>query len=351
MANFILDGHKLNHHPQAVADAMKGRVIFPIYAEISPVANCNHHCLFCHYNYLGHKGFFRRGRMRGLVEEFAGVGIKSLVFAGIGEPLLHPETVSTIAYAKESGIDVAMSTNGALLRESDVDILANSLMWIRFSFNGGNAANYGKIHRTKANDYGIVLENIRRLKSAKVRLKAPITIGIQYILLPQNKNFVVDVARLMKDVGVDYFVVKHFYSHGKNDFIVGSDWPDEGLLRSLRDAASNISDDKFSFILRDHKNVSGRRNYNKCYGLPFIVYVREDGEVYNCFSYQHDKNTSLGNIFKKTFRQVWLSQKKIAEYINSKIDKDKCQPNCRHHQINQYLWELRNPSIEHVNFI
>lgn len=351
MANFNLDGHKLNYHPRAVADFLENRDINPIYVEVSPIANCNHHCLFCHYNYLGHKGFFRQGRMNNLIKELAAINVKSLVFAGTGEPLLHPETISAIEVARKSGIDVAMSTNGVLLKEEDLNVLANCLTWIRFSINGGNAKSYALIHQTKEEDYFKVLENIKKLKRKKDKSNASVAIGVQYILLPQNKDSVIDMAQIMRDLGVDYFVVKHFYKHSENKFEVNDSWPSDDIVKSLQISAKAMSDNKFSFIVRDKKHLFRERPYNKCYGLPFIVYIREDGEVYTCFSYQHDKNTSLGNIFEKSFLEIWNSQKKVIDYINNCIDKKKCQPNCRHHQINNYLWELRYPSIEHINFI
>jgi radical SAM protein with 4Fe4S-binding SPASM domain len=351
MANFNLDGHKLQYHPQILADFLSGKDIYPVYVEISPQANCNHRCLFCHYNYLGHEGAFPKGRMLGLVRELAALKVKSLVFAGTGEPLLHPETMLAIKLAKSLGIDVAMSTNGALIKESDAGDLVNSLTWVRFSFNGGNAENYALMHGSKKEDYSRVLENIRCLKAKKKELKSALTIGIQFILLPQNKDFLLDIAKVMKDIGVDYFVVKHFYAHPQNKFASLSGWLTESALRGLQLAAQKLSDDKFAFIIRDSKNLSPQRIYKQCLGLPFIAYIREDGEVYTCFSYQHDKNTSLGNIRDKSFREIWSGRLRAADYINQRINKNKCQPNCRHHQINHYLWEIKNPTIEHVNFI
>jgi len=351
MAQFNLDGQKLSYHPKIVADFLDNKDITPIYVELSPAGNCNHHCVFCHYNYLGHKGLFKKGRMKSIIKELANINVKSLVFAGTGEPLLHPETVAAIDYAKQLGIDVALSTNGVLLQEKDLEILAKSLTWIRFSFNGGNAENYACMHGTKKEDFSKVVENIKKLKAKKHALHTPITIGIQYILLPQNEDFVIDIARTMKDIGVDYFVVKHFYEHSQNVFKVKKDWPSETMIKSLQTTAKQLSDDTFLFSVRDKKHLSKERAYNTCYGLPFIMRISEDGELYTCFSYQHDKNTSLGNIFEKSLREVWASKQKAIDYINNCIYKNTCQPNCRHHQINVYLWELKHPSVEHVNFI
>ena len=118
---FLLDSHKLQYHPRYVADFLEGKRIATIYAEISPVAHCNHHCLFCNFNYLGHKGRLPKNRMITLMEEFAQAGVKSVVFAGAGEPTLHPDTFLAISKAREVGIDVAMSTNGVLIKENQLE--------------------------------------------------------------------------------------------------------------------------------------------------------------------------------------------------------------------------------------
>jgi radical SAM protein with 4Fe4S-binding SPASM domain len=288
-----------------------------------------------------------------LVEELCKLGIKSIVFAGIGEPFLHEDTIDAIKKAKNSGIDVAASTNGALLDNEKIEIIAKNLTWIRFSFNGGNEDNYAKVHRTNKKDYSIVIENIKELKKVKDKLNSNITIGVQFILLPQNKDFVISTGKMFKEIGIDYFVVKHFYQHPKNKYKIDECFRTEALINNLKEEAKILTDNTFNFIVRDLSPVKEKRIYNKCYGLEFIVYIREDGEVYTCFSHQEDKNTSIGNILDKSFQEVWNSdrKKKAIEYINTKIDKNRCQQNCRHHQINNYLWDLKHPIILHKNFI
>ena len=60
----------------------------------------------------------------------------------------------------------------------------------------------------------------------------------------------------------------------------------------------------------------------------------------------------MGNIFENSLKEIWSSKQKrdAIEYINNQIDKKQCQPSCRHHHINNYLWELKHPN-EHINFI
>ncbi len=351
MASF-LDSHKINYHPKEIAQFFDGDVKAPIYIEISPTGVCNHKCLFCHYNYLGHEGRFKKGKILELIKEFASMGVKSLVFAGNGEPTLHTDTFEAIQLAKSLGLDVALSTNGALLRDKHFDILAECLTWIRFSFNAGSEENYAHVHQTEGSDFNKVIENIKKLKNAKVRMNSDITIGSQCVLIPENKDYIIEHANRLKTLGVDYFSVKHFYDHSHNEFEVKETISDE-FIEMLDNESQKISTEDFNFLVRSTKNLTSQRVYDKCYGLEFIVFIDEMGDVLTCFSHQYDRKTVLGNIFENSFQEIWESKgrRDAVDYINNCIEKNNCQPNCRHHQINNYLWELKHPSIPHLNFI
>ena len=352
MSKFNFDGHKLQHHPERVYAWQQGKDFSPINVEISPVGNCNNRCVFCNYNYLGHKGRFPEGALLTLVEQLAESGVKAVIFAGAGEPSLHPDTFKAMEKSRNLGLDVAMSTNGSLLKPDDLACIAKNLTWIRFSVNGTDPENYGLIHGTKADDYDKVVANITALGALKAQLRSSLTIGVQLVLLPQNMEHVLAHAERMKGAGVDYFVIKHFYEHEKNAFTVDSGSISPAFLEDLGRQAKLLSDKSFSFIVRDRAPLDRNRPYSTCEGLPFIYYISENGDVYSCFSHQEDKRTCLGNVLENTFAAVCASSQKreAMAYIQQRIDKNRCQANCRHHQLNLYLWHLAHPQ-QHVNFI
>ena len=353
MDKFRLDSHKISYHVDRICSFLKGEEARPLYFEISLNSYCNHHCVFCHYNYLGHKGRFSDpARIVSLLEEIRSIGGKSVVFAGSGEPLLYENTVPAIALASELGLDVGMSTNGALLKENDIDFLIDALTWIRFSVNASTPSMYSRIHKTSKNDFHTILRNLERIVEAKSKANSPLTIGVQYILIPANVDGLAQFMETMKRIGVDYFVIKHFYRHPCNIFSVDESFPPPSMLEYLEKIGNDFSDENFSVIVRRPDVLQETREYDVCYGLPYIVYVKENGDVYSCFSYQHDPKTILGNIFRSTLEEIWCSERKrmALEYINNEIDKKACQPNCRHHQINSFLWDLKHPG-RHVNFI
>jgi len=326
--------------------------VWPVYAEVSPVSACNHRCLFCNFNYLGHEAKrLPDGRMITLMDEFAQGGIKAVVFAGAGEPSLHPDTFPAMRRAKEHGIDMAMSTNGALLRPGQLDEMAELLTWTRFSINGGTPEAYALAQGAKPEDFGKALEALSALADRKEKRKSAITIGSQCVLVPENRDSIVSLAREVKQRGADYFSVKHFYPHEENFYRPDMAFRTPEYLRSLHEAAAELSDDGFKFIVRDVEDLERRRPYAACLGLPFIIYIREDGRLYTCFSHQEDEKTAIGDLLASDFVSLWRSSAKDAaiDHLN-RYAKNRCQANCRHHQINIWLAQLTH-FPPHVNFI
>ena len=98
---FSLDSHKLHYHPSRVGEFLEKGDNYPLYIEISPVASCNHRCIFCAYDYIGYPNKkLDRERFLQFLDEVKEVGIKSMLYAGEGEPLVHPNISEFIIKTK-----------------------------------------------------------------------------------------------------------------------------------------------------------------------------------------------------------------------------------------------------------
>ena len=151
--NIRMDSHKLIYHPQEVARWKNGENIYPIEMEVGLTNACNHRCIFCAVDYTGYKPtMLSKDVLLPNLKEVSAKGMKSIIYAGEGEPLLNKNAVEIINQTKSYGIDAAMSTNGVLLTKEVSRECLKSLTWIRFSTAGIHEDTYDKIQQGKPGD-------------------------------------------------------------------------------------------------------------------------------------------------------------------------------------------------------
>jgi wyosine [tRNA(Phe)-imidazoG37] synthetase (radical SAM superfamily) len=348
-----IDSHKLIYHPESVCRWMKGDDIYPIYIEVSPSGLCNHRCTFCALDFMGYNPVFIDKDL--LIKRFSEMfkaGVKSIMFAGEGEPLLNKNMTEIANETKKIGLDIAMSSNGVLLNKEVVEKCLPSFSWIRISLNAGTPRNYMEIHKTNESDFYKVFENLKYITEYKVQKKCNTTIGVQLLLIPQNFDEVTTLASKLKEVGVDYFTVKPYSQHPSSNNKIGVDYSIEKVLE-LEDDLNKISNKNFKVMFRHEaiKKRSEKRHYTKCWGCSFWAYIDSYLNLWSCSAHLGDNRFLLGNLEDNTFKEIWHGQKRkdFLEFINT-MDVDGCREICRLDAINEYLENLKNPG-SHVNFI
>jgi len=184
-----IDSHKLIYHPKRVADWVEGRNIYPLYIEISPCGGCNHRCIFCALDYLGYEATYLKTEvLESFLKQISMKGVKSVMFAGEGEPLLHKDIAELVSDAKSCGLDVSMTTNGVLLSADLTEKILPELSWLRISLNAGTDKTYSIIHGTRPEDFHKVIGNIREAVHLKKEKGISCTIGVQLLLLYARRN-------------------------------------------------------------------------------------------------------------------------------------------------------------------
>ncbi len=340
MSKYRIDSHKLIYHPEKVAMwRLSGDIDAPIYMEVSPAGCCNHRCLFCALDFMGYqRGLLAANHLINFLKNVSGKGLKSVMFAGEGEPFLHPN-FKEIVQKTSNHLDVSITTNGVLF--NDPESIIPYCKWIKVSINSGNAENYAKIHRCKISDFERVIKNLRKAIEYRNWSDSKCTIGAQVVLLPENKDYIFQLAQLSRDIGLDYLVVKAHSQHplSKNKLDI-----DYHQMKYLYKTFVQYSTSSFKAIWRADSINNPERNYKECNALPFWAYLDTRGNLWSCSNYLGVKGYDYGNIYEKSFDEIWHGRKQ------PEIDLDNCRDNCRMDECNEYLWELKNPQ-EHVNFI
>lgn len=350
---YKIDSHKLIYHPERVTDWIKGENIYPVYMEISPIGICNHRCEFCSVDFMGYQNRrLETNLFKRRLTELGKLGVKSIMYAGEGEPFLHKDMTEITLHTKASGIDAAFTTNGVLMSPKISERILPVTEWIKVSCNAGTPANYAKIHRTKPEDFNKTIKNLEQAVKIKKENKYNCTLGMQIILLPCNVEDVVKLTKIAGDIGMDYLVVKPYMPHRDNKHKYEIRYE---LLKWLEEELKQYSTEAFSVIYRANamrKWDSKKKLYDKCLALPFWSYIDAGGNVWGCSVFLGEKEFLYGNINKQTFKSIWEGEKrkKSLEWVSQNLDISLCKSACRMDEINRYLWDLKNPPA-HVNFI
>jgi GTP 3',8-cyclase len=354
MDTLKIESHKLMYHVARVNDWLQGKDIYPIYVEIAPSGTCNHRCCFCAFDYLNYKPrFIKTGVLIKRITEMARCGVKSIMYSGDGEPLLHKDIVELVLHTKKAGIQAAMTTNGVLFDEAMAPQILGALAWVRVSLNAGTPETYAKIHRCDAKDFKKVIDNLINAVRLKRENNYTCTIGAQLLLLNNNSGEVTALARLLKGIGVDYLIIKPYSQHpmSRNKLQKNLDYAKH---LHLYDKLRRFSGDNFEVIFRVNtmRKLEEAKPYKYCLGLPFWSYMDPAGDIYACSAFLGNKRFCYGNIYKNTFREIWKGSRRkiLLDRFLTEIDIDECRKACRIDEVNRYLWELKNP-VPHVDFI
>lgn len=354
MNDWGIDSHKLHLHPERVAQWLaadtweKAKKLYPLYWEITTSAACNHRCTFCSTDAIGYPAILMDARV--LTErmiEAASLGVKSVMFGGTGEPLVHKK-ISQIAKgaALVAGLDVAFTTNGVLLDKLDC---VDECTWIKVSLNAGTQKSYAEIHRTDEKDWDTVWKAI---KSA-VKRKGQCTIGVQCVVLPENCYDMKNLANRCIEAGVDYLVLKPY---SQATFMLSHKYEniDYSAMREYLQSVANMSDKRFKVIYRGNavnEEISKSHSYDRCRATPnFWVYSMANGDLFTCSAHLLDQRFCIGNLNDQTFSEIWEGEKRRENWeMMQGFDIKQCRLNCRMNGPNKYLHDLKN--AKHVNFI
>lgn len=348
-----IDSHKLIYHPDRVAQWLEGKQVYPITVEISPAGSCNHRCSFCAFDYLGYKpAFLEDYLLENNLDIMAQKGVRAIVVAGEGEPLLNRATPKIIQYIKQVGMDASLVSNGVLFTDKVAEQCLPYLSWVRFSVNAGTAATHQLIHHGRPDDFTIILDNLRQAVRIKQRQNLSVTLGVQLLMLPENVNEIVSFGKILKEIGLDYFTIKPYSQHPKSINQAGSaiDYQQYLDLEAQLDEL-NSGDFQIYFRAKSMQKLHKTRCYQRCWGLPFWAYIDSQGNIWACLAYVGDAGFCYGNIHDATFDEIWEGPKR-SEFMNfiKTMDLENCRELCRLDEVNTYLEQLANPH-PHVNFI
>lgn len=366
--NLILDGTKLAWHKDRVEAWKNGERIAPITIDCSLTRRCNYSCTYCYGQFQeNEEKKMTRDVIFRFLDDAAEIGVRAISFVSDGESTCSPHFYDAILRGKANGLDMAVGTNGAVLKEERLEEILPALTYLRFNISAGEPKRYKEIHGCRETDFETVCERIKQCVKIKRDNNLETTIGMQMVLLPEFSDQIIPLSRLGKDLGADYLVIKHCSDDEKGSLKV--DYDSYFKLEDILKKAEEMSTEDYLIKAKWSKILSGgKRTYSKCFGPPFISQFSGSGLVAPCgmlFNKKYKKGFHIGNLTETSFKKIWKSERywEVMNYLSSdKFDARKdCGTLCLQHKVNEYLEELKKekiklktpegPSPSHLNFI
>jgi radical SAM protein with 4Fe4S-binding SPASM domain len=209
---------------------------FPLFIDVDITNVCNLKCPFCSRQVLKRKEnkFMNFDIVKKIINEGSQNNLYGIKFNILAEPLIHPQLIDFVKYAKDKGlIDVYFNTNATMLSEDMSEKLIKAkLDRISISFEGCSKEIYEK-YRVGAT-FEKVVQNIKNLQKMKMKLNSETPkVRIQTVSLPdinisEYKNYWFDV---VDEIGVlKYQPRTEILRCFKSDWICPQLWQRMGIL-------------------------------------------------------------------------------------------------------------------------
>jgi hypothetical protein len=156
---------------------------------------------------------------------------------------------------------------------------------------------------------------------------------------------------LVKQVRPDYGIMKHCADSADN--ALGVDYRQYSSLFPLFEEAEAMSDPECRIAVKWSRiQDDGKRDYQRCYGPPFILQMSGNGLIAPCGQKFNDKYSKfhIGNITRNRFRDIFHSDRywDVIGYLASdEFDASKdCGENCLQTNTNSWLNKYAQGAVD-----
>jgi len=280
--------------------------------------SCNENCRGCAFPDWNKANFIPKEKDAfRMVDESMDYGVKAWDICGGGEPTLIPYLLKLLQHIIDRNCNYAIITNGVYMPDDLLAYIARTATYIRVSLETGDRDLYAYYKRIPPEYYDRVIENIRMLRDLK-HPDTELSLKFDIDKTLNGDNHIRTSFKTAIGLGVDTVTFKSMTGESEP-----SDWnkiESEYLLNSLIKGYSG----KTTIINSIYFNKS---YIPQCWLNPLHTVIDGYGDVYICCYYYNPKghpksNHCLGNLFDKSFKEIWESPEHKEKIKN--IKKEHC---------------------------
>ena len=225
-----------------------------ISCSIDLTNRCQNKCRFCHWAEFLNGEVIDFSLYKSLINDLKKMGVKSIVFSGGGEPLLHRKFRNIV----QNSLDfrLGLFTNGIWLHKY-MDLL-NVFDWIKVSLDAGSRRSYERIKGSDS--FGRVVRNI-------IRAKELTDVSVGWVLCEENCKEIFDLENLI------------------------------GIQVNIK---------------RDINTVKRKVSIESCKMSEDLGIVTASGKVYYCPLKRYNEKYLLGDLNTDKMSEIWGRRDKIV---------------------------------------
>ncbi|WP_147819476.1 radical SAM/SPASM domain-containing protein [Salidesulfovibrio onnuriiensis] len=194
--SYLVNRYQWKNYPRKKVPA------FPLNVDIEASSRCQIQCAHCFRQQMdiGENDFMDLDLYKKIVAECGKHGLFTLKFSMRGEPLLHPDIVEMVDFAKKSGVkEVWINTNGGpLTPELSAGLIKAGTDWITMSFDGLHSTYEHVRYPLK---YEASLKKLKTLREMRDKYKANTLLNVQSIwsAIKDNPQEYIDLMKSIVD--------------------------------------------------------------------------------------------------------------------------------------------------------
>jgi len=299
----------------------------PIVADTDPTSKCNYDCIWCNAKEIRkEKHMLSEEHLLKLADFYKEWGVQSTCVSGGGEPLMNPGFNALLERLHKNGIEIGVITNGSLMTDEHIEMIARTCRWCGFSMDAGTSETYARVKGIKDGMvFYKVLENIKKLRSKIDELDSPCDIGYKYLLHPINAGEINLAAVTAYGIGAHDFHLRPVGLDNVVDVegeIIYNDETRKHIDKQIKSSMKLESKNFHVYGIR-HKfdpDMNRKVNFKRCLAPPLLATFGADGNCHMCFDMRGRKDLILCSHVPDPHEilKVWGSEmhKKMMRDIN-----------------------------------
>lgn len=257
----------------------------PIGVGIDVTNRCNLNCEWCNARDYRDNQTLPLEHVKQIIDMCEDWGVKTVCYAGGGEPTLHPQFPEILEYTHDAGLGIIVVTNATMLDSRMIDAIVRNAQICSASIDAGTAKTWQSIK--KCDLFPKVIDGCRHLADRARNTGLDLTYKV--LLSDKNQYELYTACKLAKDIGFKNFFVRPVASEN----ILGEcrviDFDTEAVFNQLEQCRT-LETDTFG-VYSNFSRVSPTmfqktHKFEKCQASPLFTVFCADGYCYLCIDYR-----------------------------------------------------------------